>query len=163
MSLKKVDKYYMNKDLIEPIIQNQIIKNKGIVFGQKATNYHLPQHLDRHTEDYDIYSKNPKKSAIELEKKLDKRFGGDFFNVKRALHKGTYKVKSNISKKTIADFTKKPRKIPHTKAIDNIKYAKLNHLEKKLKGILKDKSKSFRHKKDRDMLNRINVAKKYYE
>lgn len=162
LNLKKVDEYYKKKFLIDSTINNQVVKDKNIIYGQKAINYKLPEHLDRNTEDYDIYSRNPRKSARLLERELDKQFGGDFFRIKKAKYDRTVKVVSNINENTVADFTKPDRKIPFETSPDNIRYARLNFLKMKLKKILKQKDMEFRHKKDRDMINRINTYKKYY-
>jgi len=154
---KDLNKYYWKVPQIKQTILNQVRKNQSTIYGARALNAHLPPHLRKHTEDYDIYSDNPKKSAKQLEKALDKKFGGDFFRVEKAKYKRTVKVKSNVTDKTVADFTKPKGKIPKETTWDGINYARLQHLKEKLKGIVKDKSKEFRWKKDKEALQRIKI------
>ena len=64
----------------------------------------------------------------EVEKKLDNKFKGNFFFTKRAKHKDTYKIKNNVTEKTIADFTKPKNKIPYIER-KNIRYVPLNYIK----------------------------------
>ena len=107
-TLEETDNFYKKKALIQKIIL-QTIKNKEIIYGEQAVKVRVPKHLQRETTDYDVYSRTPKKDAIEAEKKLDKGFGGDYFYVEPAEHEGTYKVRSRINGKGYADFTKPTR------------------------------------------------------
>jgi hypothetical protein len=162
-TLWDMDVYHQKKHTIPQTILSQVRKNKSVVYGQRALNEHLPPHLDRYTDDYDVYSKKPKKSAKELEKKLDKQFGGDYFVVKPAKYKHTYKVKSKVTGKTVADFTRKEKSVKYKTSIDGVNYVKLKQIETKLKRILRDKKSRFRWKKDKDMLRRIRIYKKVYK
>jgi len=73
-TLEETDNFYKKKALIQKIIL-QTIKNKEIIYGEQAVKVRVPKHLQRETTDYDVYSRTPKKDAIEAEKKLDKGFG----------------------------------------------------------------------------------------
>lgn len=161
-NLLRLDSYYKNKGLIDATILSHVRRDRSIIYGARALNYHTPPHLDKHTDDYDVYSKKPKKSARELEKDLDKKFGGDFFVVKPARYKQTVKVKSKVTGKTVADFTKPEQKVPFETSFEGVNYAKLEYLERKLKRIIADPSKRFRHKKDLEALRRIQILKKVY-
>ena len=149
--------FYNKRFVIEPTILDQVRKDKNIIHGERALNRHLPSFLDVHTEDYDVFSQTPRKSAIKLEKELDRKFGGDFFVVRPARHKGTFKVKSKITDRTVADFTKPKKEIPFTTSFDGINYRKLESIKEKVEMLLKDETKKFRRKKDLEALRRIKV------
>ena len=154
-TLEETDNFYKKKALIQKIIL-QTIKNKEIIYGEQAVKVRVPKHLQRETTDYDVYSRTPKKDAIEAEKKLDKGFGGDYFYVEPAEHEGTYKVRSRINGKGYADFTKPTRDYGSDK-IKGHKYIKVKHIKDRIKEILKDKTQEHRHAKDQDTLNRIRL------
>jgi len=97
-----------------------------------------------------------------MEKKLDKKFGGDFFRVEPALHKNTYKVKSNVTNSTVADYTGQGKK-PKANQILGTKYAKLSAMKRKLLKTLRDEAKEFRHDKDRETLQRIRLQEEMSE
>ena len=166
--MKRRKNYLMDEGRIPGEIKKQVRENKSIIYGAQSIKRQLPGYLFRDTKDYDIFSRNPKKSARQIEKKLDKSFGGDYFFVKPAMHPGTMKVKSvglDLRKNTkddedVADFTKTPRQRPRTIIIDDIKYTKLSESIKDKRRSLADKESAFRHKKDRWDLNRILLWKK---
>jgi len=152
---------------VDKFILNQAKKNKSVIYGGQAIKKHIG-FIARPTKDYDILSKKPRKHAIQLERTLDKKSGGDFYYTQPALHKGTHKVKHigvDKIKETeddfgIADYTKPIRK-HKTKTIDGIKYVTLNEIKKDKKRALSLKKFEFRHQKDREDLNRIKLAKSF--
>lgn len=130
-----------------------IAQKKGqVVYGGQAINKQLPINLKKKTKDYDIYTKQPKKSAEELTRKLNKSFGKEEFKVEQAKYPKTFKVKRG--KETIVDYTGTTKK-PHSKKEFGVKYAKLKYQKGKLKRILKNKELEYRHEKDTDTLKRI--------
>lgn len=129
------------------------VKNRQVVYGQQATNFHLPKHLNRETKDFDILTNKPEKSARELVEALNNKYGKDKYKVEPALHKGTFKVRDSKGK-VVADYTKSDKK-PKSWNEVGVRYANLAYSERKLKKLLKDESSSFRHDKDLDMLRRI--------
>jgi len=133
---------------------------KEIIYGTRALNVRFPSWLDRETDDYDIYSPTPSKDAIEVEKLIDKRMGFNASNVKKAQHEGTMKVVSVVTGKGIADFTKPEGKIPYN-IIRKKKYVTLKHIEEGAKKILQDPESAYRHAKDQDTLQRIEIYRKY--
>ena len=64
-NLRKKDKYYKKKALIDKTINNFLRKSKGILYGSRAVNYYTPSHLDVVPKDYDIFSQTPKKLHIK--------------------------------------------------------------------------------------------------
>lgn len=153
-------KYYKNKQKAHKIIQQKARKRKHIIYGARALNAYFPTYLDKPTEDWDIYAKNPKRAATRTEKRLDKAFGGDYFYVEPAQHPGTYKVKSRVTRSGIADYTKPDKKIPYT-TMNGQRYIELGHVKQHIKKTLKDPSASFRWEKDREALQRIQLYEKY--
>ena len=151
---RKVDK--------EEPINTFLRKKKHIVYGARAMNQQLPLHLQRPTDDYDVYSKTPKKSARNMEKHLDKHYGGDYYYVKPALHPGTYKVVDRGQDKKpnteddypVVDYTKPTRKIRHIER-KGIRYARLSERRKDIKKSLADKESAYRHEKDKRDMQRI--------
>jgi hypothetical protein len=160
--LESYDTFFMNKGFVDEVAIRHIKKKKGLVYGGKALNLHLPSHLERKSKDFDVYSNKPKKSAKELEKHLDKFYNNDLFETKRAKYKRTYKVVNKVTGNTVADFTKPEKKVPYKVSPEGIKYAKLQYIKAKLIKILKDPRYKFRHKQDRDALRRIRIYEKLY-
>jgi len=157
--LSKVEKFHRNKAKIKQIILSQTEPHETI-HGATSVNKQLyPNFLDKPTRDIDIFSKTPKKDARETEKALDKSFGGDYFNVKPARHEGTFKVKSNITGETYADYTKPKRKIKKIK-IAGFNYTTLDFTKQQVKRTLKDPESEYRHEQDRDTINRILIHEK---
>jgi hypothetical protein len=152
-------KGYRGKKKANFIVLNDAKKEKHILHGNRAINKQLPNPLRTPTLDYDLFADNPKASALQVEKKLDKAFKGDFYAVKSGKHKGTFRVISNVTNQEIADYTKPSKKISY-KIIDGLKVADLNYFRKHILQTLKDPEAKFRHPKDRETLQRINL--KFY-
>ena len=93
---KHTDKFYRKRKRIDKIVKSKIDKHE-VIYGARAINKQVPPHLRRPTTDFDIFSKTPKKDAREVERALDRRFGGDFFFVEPAKHRGTWKVKAHAT------------------------------------------------------------------
>ena len=73
-----------------------------------------------------------------------------------------WKVKSKVTKRTIADYTKPVKKVPYKTTLDGIRYAKLKFLKAKLRRIIKQEKYRFRWKKDIETLQRIKVYERLY-
>jgi len=159
--LKKVEHFHRHKRKIPGTILSTV-DDREIIYGAQALNIRFPSWLDRPTQDYDIYSTKPKKDAHQAERALDRRFGGDFFFVEKALYPHTWRVKSHVNRETYADYTKRKKKIPHDK-IRGKKYVKLSHVKKDIKKTLKDPEAAYRHDKDKDALNRIRIYERLKE
>ena len=157
LTLKEKEKFFKNQRKVGTVIINHVKKKGLILFGQKATNRQLPEDLRKDTQDYDIFSPTPKKSANRIEKKLDDKLEGDFFLVREAMHKGTYKVIQRIGDKGIVDVSKPENKIP-TVTRKGVKLATLEFQKKQIKKSLADKDSKFRHAKDKEVRARIRIA-----
>lgn len=128
-----------------------------IVYGARAINAHLPKWLEKPTTDWDILTtKDAEKMARALEKKLDRRYGGDFFIVEPAQHPGTFKVKSRVTGQGVADITLKDEEVTFLTK-EGINYTTLDYQEGVATEILDDPTQKFRHHKDQDTLRRIEV------
>jgi len=147
-------------------ILKQAKKNKEIVYGARAMNRQTHLMYHRQTIDWDLYSNKPKRSALQIERTLDKQSGKDTYYTKEALHPGTFKVMHkgmDMRKGTkddfgVADYTK-PDKIPKTKIINGVRHVTIPSIVKDRKRSLKDKESAFRHEQDRMDLRRINANK----
>lgn len=86
--------FFLTKDIME-LVSKFVKKQKLILYGGYALNMLLPNNkkiYKYHTPaDYDCYSYNPKKHAIELAKILKKK-KYRFLKVRMAVHENTYKV-----------------------------------------------------------------------
>ena len=156
LTAKEKLRYYGDREMEKRIILQDAAEDGHIIFGARASNAQLPPHLQKHTEDFDIFTKKSKKEAEQMEKKLDKAYGMDSHRVERAQHKGTYKVKSNVTGRTVADYSSQGKK-PNFKKILGVKYADLPSIKRKISKTLRDEASAFRHDKDRETLQRIKL------
>lgn len=156
LSRKQKISFYKNQPKTKKVILKNARRKKHIVFGGQALNTFFPSFLDTPTEDYDIYSTTPRRTARRVERKLDKKFGGDFFLMKPAKHKGTFKIVSKVTKRGVADYSKSDRPITY-KIIKGVRYAKLIHQKENIAKSLADPKSKFRHDKDRATLERIRI------
>ena len=160
VTLKQKEKFLRNRNKVRKVILSEIRKEKGIIYGARAVNKQIPKHLRVSTEDYDVLTdKDPKKLASRIERRLDKKFGGNFYKVKQAQHKGTHKVVNNLSGKGIVDTSKREGKVGVIKR-KGIRYANLQFQKKKIRESLSNPEAKFRHQKDRFTRDRIKLAKK---
>lgn len=157
-SRKENISFYKNRKKVGEIIIDHVKKRKYIVFGGRSLNAHFPRFLDKDTVDYDILIEKgkAKKVATRLEKKLDKRLGGDFYFVEPAKKPGTFRVKRRLGKEVIVDVSEAKGKVPSDK-IKGVRYSKLSFEKQKVKESLADPASKFRHDKDRERLERINI------
>ena len=155
-TIKELNKYYKDQGKVDWIIKQDLKGDDEIVYGARSLNAHFPTHLDKPTEDWDILSKTPKNAAYEAERKLDRAFGGDYFETKEAAHPGTWKIKSKVTKRGVADFTKQEKKVKY-KIIGGIRYATLDNAKQNIKKSLADPKSYFRHDKDKEARQRINI------
>lgn len=162
MALSKIERlkrYIILKHQIANIVR-RTIKGDEIIQGERSVAAQVPKQFQKPTQDYDVYSKNPKQSALETEKELDWEFGGDYFKTKQSKHKGTYKVVSNIDGEDYADYTEPTEPTPHRRMGDT-KYTTLKFELAKAKRTLAQKKFAYRHKKEMDKIKRINAALKH--
>ena len=150
------------------IIKKQVKKDNNIIYGGQAMKAHMGE-FARPTQDYDIFSQQPKRSADKLQKKLDKAVEADLYYDKPAIHPGTHKVywkgpdkrKNTEDDIHLVDFSKPERK-HRTVIIDGIRYVHLNETAKDKRKALRDKQYQFRWKKDREDLNRIKTYRRFW-
>lgn len=156
LSIKEKEEYYKKRNRINRLVAENIKKRGHVVFGARAINAHLPSHLDRHTEDFDLYSKTPRKSARRLERKLDDRFNGNFFRVEPAKHPGTTKVVSNVTERGIADFSSPAEPVSFIKK-SGTNVITLQQVKKNIHKSLRNPEAEYRRAKDREAMQRINL------
>ena len=153
-----------NKETRRKIILERTRKNKDTIYGAQSIKAQIGIYA-RPTNDYDIFTKNPKKSAMEAEKQLDKGIGFNYFYTKPAMHPGTWKVRSrgvDMRKGTdddmdIIDYSKHSKPKPKTIKINGVNFRNLKgEADAKLKA-LRDPEYKFRHEKDADDLGRIRM------
>jgi hypothetical protein len=160
ITLKAATKYY-KKDkrgkLADEVIMGKLKGSKEIVYGARSVNAVVPLILKRHTDDWDIYTEdNPRTVAQKIEQTLDKRYGDNYFSVAPAKHQGTYKIKSRVTGREVADVTLKESEVGHRR-IGGINYASLDYQVNQLKSALKKEESKFRHTRDKETLQRIKV------
>lgn len=163
MDIAKVQQYYKkhkatNGKLSDKVIINILSTDDEIVHGAMSINKQLPKYLQKHTEDWDIYTDDkPEVVAKKIETALDKKYGGNYFKVEPAKHEGTYKVKSIVTGDTIADITFTESEVTYRK-IGQVNYTTLDYEVGMIKKSLTNEENKFRHIKDFNALQRIKIG-----
>ncbi len=150
-----------NRNITNRVIRGRLAKTGRIVHGTRAQNAQLPRFLTKKTTDWDIFAKMPKKAALAMEKALDKKFGGDFFDTKEGTTRRlkVHKVFSNVTGKTVADFSLPDRMVP-TVAKRGVRFATLKDQVTRAEKVIRDPTTKFRREKDLDFLRRIKEFQK---
>ena len=95
IEMKKLKTAYNEYNAVIKLISKFIIKKKLILYGGFVINVILPKHLqfykDYTINDFDCLSKDPLNDSIELSK-IIKSKGYSYIKIKKAKHKGTYRV-----------------------------------------------------------------------
>ena len=153
MDVKRLARILENKNdlIVNEVILNKAQKEGQVIYGAKAFNYQSPTYLKKKTFDYDILTKKPRKSAIELAKELARRTG-EKTEIIKGRHKGTYRVK--LGEDIIADYTQLKRK-PKTKRFLGTNIKDLKSIKKDARRLIKKESTEYRRNKDLDTLDRI--------
>lgn len=157
LTLEQKERFFKNQEKVRKVVINHVKKKGLILFGQKATNRQLPKDLRKDTQDYDIFSPTPKKSARRIERKLDRKFKGNFYKTRPAKFGGTFKVVQIIGDKPIVDVGEQKKNIIIVKK-KGVKLASLEFQKGQIKKSLADPESKFRHPKDREVLSRIRIA-----
>lgn len=144
---------------IKKEVLEQTKKRKNVIYGARSVNRQISGFLNKPTKDYDIYSTMPKKDAKNLEHRLDKRFHHNLFMTRPAQHPGTTKVVTIKTHVGIADYTQKPKGLK-TKTLGGVMYSRLSHEQKNRLKSLSEKESAFRHKKDKESLDRIRIQRR---
>ena len=158
-------KLLSTKERRRKLILKQLRNDQDIVFGARSLEQSIGL-FARQTQDFDAFTKNPKKSAEKLQKKLDMLTGKDHFFAKKGLNVTTWKVKSKGHDQikgtrddlTIADFTRTPKPSPKYFIKKGIRFRVLDEEIAAKKKIVKDPEFKFRRKKDLDDLKRISLS-----
>lgn len=158
----QIRKVLQNKKFVEQIILSKTAENEDVIYGARAINAQVPNYMEKETEDYDIYTKYPSKSAKELAKELNNRLGDKLFYAKKAKNPSTWKVKSKFGRKTIADYTRQDKDIPIVNKM-GVRYASVDFLKQKIRKQLRNPNNKFRRSKDIDSLNRIKAMEEKWE
>ena len=159
-------KLFVLKSQMEQEIVKQTRKDKGIVYGARSINAQAGI-FSRPTQDWDIFTKNPKKSAMKIEKKMDRISGGDNYYSKKGVHKGTWKVKGKGFDKRkgtrddtgIIDYSKTPSPKPPVVLIRGVRFRTLTQEIKAKRKSIADPNFAFRHAKDKEDLMRMRALK----
>jgi len=150
--------YYRKKQLAERIILAQARRGKHIIYGERAVSAQLKPALRKHTEDYDLFARQPRRTASMVEKRLDQRYGFNAFKIAPAKHRGTYKVVSRVTQRNVADYSNPPRRVQYVRR-DGVRYAALSYQLQKIRESLASRNAKFRHAKDRETRQRILLNK----
>lgn len=150
--------FYKNRKKIDTSILKEIKKRKLILFGARSLNRQLPPFLRKETKDYDILvtKRDPRIVAMELERRLDKKFKGNLFVVEKGKAEGVYKVKRVLGKEGVIDVVKLKGKVPFVKR-RGIRVSTLVFEKSKIKESLANPDAKFRHDKDRERRGRIRI------
>jgi hypothetical protein len=164
VTIKEATKYYKKDNrgkLADKVIIKELKGTDQIVYGARSVNVVVPAFLKKHTEDWDIYTDDdPKTVADKIEKALDRRYGGNFFSVAPAKHEGTYKIKSRVTNKEVADITFQEDDVEHRR-VGGVNYATLDYQVTKLRAALEKEEAKYRHERDAETLQRILIFNNY--
>ena len=134
--------FMMNRQrIVPPFVKRQSRKTGNIIYGCSAVNALVGKGLERPTYDFDIYSKMPKKHALQLEKHIDRSVGADLAYVEGVSYsdksmKGTlWRVMTRPWGTPEADYNKRKKGITFTKR-KGVKYETLGAAERKYKKML---------------------------
>ena len=156
-TVSQTKKFYRNKRSIIPSILD-VTEPHEVIHGERAVQQYIPKRLHRHTTDIDIFTNTPRIDALEAERRLDKRFGGDVFFTEQGQHEGTWRVKSRTDGQAYADYTKPENGMPPFKTIRGFNYVTKSYIQKHNKKVLQDPEAYYRHQKDKDTLNRLKIG-----
>lgn len=155
--------YYKRAEGIDEVIKESLQEGEPeVVYGARSVNVRMPSFLQKFTRDWDVYSQDAEQTARDMEESLDEYFGGNFFAVQPARHKGTFRVVSLVTRENVADITLPEDKMTY-QVIGGVKYATLDEQVANIKKALADPSFRFRHVKDSETLQRIELYREYYE
>ncbi len=123
-------------------IEAQVKKNKDVIYGAQAVNAIVGPGFSRPTSDYDIFSHDPKRRAIELEKTIDNHVGADIAHVRQVSYErnGQLGKMFRVELKNwsgIADFNPMPSGLK-TVTVNGVKYENLGRAEQKYNKMLND-------------------------
>ena len=158
-------RFSLNSGARKRVLLGQTKKEGNLVYGGQSLRAQMGA-IARKTRDYDIFSKQPSRSANVTRKNFDRVHGRKDFFVKQGRYKNTKKVmwkgvdgrKNTRDDVGMVDYTKQTRQIPY-KRIRGVKYSTLTHETKTRHQILREKQFKFRHDKDLEDMERM----KFYE
>jgi hypothetical protein len=80
---EQVRYYRENQErILPPEVIRSVKRHRDVLHGGRSLNMLLPKQYHRPTKDFDIYSKQPKQRADDIENYIDKRCGCDMAYVK---------------------------------------------------------------------------------
>ena len=160
MNVKNIAKALQNKEqVIREVVYDSSLKDNGVLYGSRAFNVQVPPRLRKKTSDYDVFVKNPKKTAKKIASTLKRRLEGDIKVVKGS-NPGTYRVK--LDDEAIVDLTQKRGKIK-TKNVYGLKVKDLSTIKRGTQRLVKKKGAEYRREKDLDTLERIKKVEKIFQ
>ena len=155
LTLDQKERFLRKRKRIPGLIRKALKEEDATIFGARSVNIQVRPHLRSSTEDFDIFVKgDPEKSARRIERKLDKKFKGNFFKVEAGKTEGVYKVKSRLSGKGLVDVQKQKEQVNVVKRKGN-KFATLDFQKKKIKESLANPEAKFRS--DKDKFSRLRI------
>jgi len=129
------------KAVVNPIL-HQAKRDKNVIYGAFAVNQLVDKQSQRDTYDIDVYSTNPKKHAIEIEKNIDRSVNADLAYVEQTAYEKNgrwhriYRVKTRPHEVVEADFNIMPKDVSFTTK-NGVRYETLGKAEKKYDKMLK--------------------------
>ncbi len=157
LTLRQKERFLRKRKRIPGLIRKALKEEDATIFGARSVNVQVKPHLRSPTEDFDIFVKgNPKQSAKRIERRLDRKFGGNFFKVEAGKTEGVFKVKSRLSGKGLVDVQKQKEQVNVVKRKGN-KFATLDFQKQKIKESLANPEAKFRREKDKFSRLRIKL------
>ena len=128
--------------IVPPKVERQSRRDGTVLYGGRAVNALVGIGLHRPSHDFDVYSKSPKKHALELERHIDQTTGTNMAYVKETYYERKGKKKKLYRVETVpegdeeADYQQMPRDIEFVTK-NGIRYETLGRAKSKYDYILK--------------------------
>ena len=164
-SREKVENFKKNWErILTPKVISSIKRHNDILHGARSVNMLVGPKYSRPTKDFDVYSDNPQRRAVEIENEIDRCCGCDMAQVRHRsipkvlpgeddplMAKDLYIVETIPNNDGDVDYMKTPRGIPTTRK-NGIRHETLKEAYRKAQ---RNKDQPMRMVKTRQDINRI--------
>jgi len=128
--------------LVKKPIMNQSRKDGTVLYGGHAVNALVDKNNQRYTYDFDVYSRQPKHHALQIEQSIDQGVNADLAYVEQTSYphgrkqKPLFRVRTHMNDNVEADFNTMPQGIRFTKR-KGVRYETLGRAEQKYDRMLR--------------------------
>ena len=148
----------------KPLIR-QAKRTGNVFYGGQGVNMIVGTNYERHTHDFDVFSRHPKRHAIEIERGIDRGVNADLAYVEqtRYIDRGRanplFRVKIRPYGDAEVDFNLMPRDI-RTTTVKGVRVETLDRAEGKYKRMLRRGERGFNANIDLTRIQEYKLNKK---